>query len=127
MRKMLIVTAALFVLSMAVCTLNAVSIHRVTHRMRHLRSEAILAMEAGEIQRVEETLSELANCLAENEGWMQLVCDHDDLHDLKGEIIDAQASVEFGIEDDFYQAIYRFGEGLDHIASVEEISLGNLG
>ena len=127
MRRMLIVTAALFALSMAVCTLSAAGIHRVTHRMRHLRSEAILAMEAGEIQRVEETLSELANHLAENEGWMQLVCSHDDLHELKGGIIDAQASVEFGIEDDFYQAIYRFGEGLDHIASIEEISLGNLG
>ena len=55
-----------------------------------------------------------------------MVCDHGDIHEIKGEIIDAQASVEFGIEDDFYQAIYRFGEGLDHIASIEEFSLSNL-
>ena len=126
MRRLLIVTAALFVLAMGVCTLTAANVHRVTHHMRHLRSEAILHMEKGEIQEVEQALSELANYLAENTGWLEMVCDHDDIHEIKGEIIDAQASVEFGIEDDFYQAIYRFGEGLDHIASVEEFSLRNL-
>lgn len=126
MRRMLIVTVAVFALAMAMCTLTAVNVRRVTHRMRHLRSEAILHMEEGEIQAVEETLSELANYLGENIVWLEMVCDHDDIHEIKGEIIDAQASVEFGIEDDFYQAIYRFGEGLDHIASVEEFSLSNL-
>ena len=126
MRRLLIVTAALFVLAMAMCTLTATNVRRVTHRMRHLRSEAILHMEAGEIQAVEESLSELANYLAKHSGWLEIVCSHDDIHEIKGEIIDAQASVEFGIEDDFYQAIYRFGEGLDHIASIEEFSLSNL-
>jgi len=126
MRRMLIVTIGLLILSMALCTLTAVNVHRVTHRMRHLRSEAILHMENGEIQAVEETLAELANNLAENSGWMEMVCSHDDIHEIKGAVIDARASVEFGIEDDFYQAIYRFGEGLDHIASIEEFSWSNL-
>lgn len=125
MRRMLIVTVTVFVLSMALCTLSAVNVHRVTHEMRHLRSGAILHMEKGEIQAVEETLAELANYLAENSGWLEIVCSHDDIHEIKGAIIDAQASVEFGIEDDFYQAIYRFGEGLDHIASIEEFRLSN--
>ena len=55
-----------------------------------------------------------------------MLCDHEDLHDVKREIIDAQASIEFGIEDDFYQAIYRFGEGIEHIADVESLRLANL-
>ena len=126
MRRMLVTTIAVFLSAMVVCTLSMINVQRVTLHMRHLRSEAILAMDAGEIQKVEETLSQLANYLDENQTWLEIVCDHNDLHEIKGEIIDAQASVEFGIEDDFYQAISRFGEGLDHIASIEEFSLSNL-
>lgn len=126
MRKMMLVTAVVLALALAACTLSAVHVRRAAHHMRHLRSEAILAMDAGEIQRVEETLVELANFLDENQTWMEMVCDHGDLHSLKGDLIDAQVSVEFGIEDDFYQAVSRFGEGLDHIASIEEFRLSNL-
>ena len=48
------------------------------------------------------------------------------LNQIKEQIIDAQASIEFGIEDDFYQAIYRFGERLEHIADIENLRLSNL-
>ena len=126
MRRMLITTFAVFAAAMIVCFLSMTNVHRVTLHARHLRSEAILAMDAGEIQRVEETLTELANYLGKNMDWLEMVCSHNDLHEIKGALIDAQASVEFGIEDDFYQAISRFGEGLEHIASVEEFSLSNL-
>lgn len=126
MRKMLLTTIVIFALAMAVCTATATRIQRVTEHMRHLRSEAVLHMDAGEIQQVEEMLSEMANYFNENETWLEIVCNHNDLHEIKGEIIDAQASIEFGIEDDFYQAISRFGEGLEHIASIEKLSLANL-
>lgn len=126
MRRMLMTTLAVLLFALGVCAFSMMSICRTTEHLRHLRSEAILHMEAGDIQAVEETLAEMANYLAENEGWMTVFCNHDDLHAIKGEIIDAQASVEFGIEDDFYQAIARFGEGIEHIASEEEISLSNL-
>lgn len=126
MRRMLITTIAVFVLAMAVCTLTMTNVQRVTHHMRHLRSEAVLHMDAGRIQKVEETLVQLAAYLDENQTWLEMICDHGDIHAIKGEIIDAQASVEFGIRDDFYQAISRFGEGLDHIASIEKFSLSNL-
>ena len=111
---------------MALCTLTHVSILRVTTHARHLRTEAIEAMDEGRIQQAEERLVELAGYIAGHTGWLEMVCDHTDLHEIKAEIIDAQAAIEFGIEDDFYQAIYRFGEGLDHIAGIEEISLQNL-
>ena len=45
---------------------------------------------------------------------------------MKEQLIDVQASIEFGIEDDFYQAIYRFGERLEHIADTEHVRLSNL-
>jgi len=83
-------------------------------------------MEIGDVQQAEERMVELASFINQNTHWLEMVCEHDDLHEIKANIIDAQAAIEFGIEDDFYQAIYRFGEGIDHIFEIEEISLGNL-
>ena len=126
MRKTLWVTLVVFAAAMAVCFLSHSNIRRLVNHARHLRTEAIEAMDAGDAQEAEERMVELAGYINRNRGWLEVVCEHDDLHEIKGNIIDAQASIEFGIEDDFYQAIYRFGEGLEHIADIEQIRLTNL-
>ena len=126
MRKTICITLAVFLVAMAVCTLSYIKINRLVNHARHLRTEAIMAMDEGNVQLAEERLVELAGYFERNQSWLEVVCEHDDLHEIKGNIIDAQASIEFGIEDDFYQAIYRFGEGLEHIADIESVRLSNL-
>ncbi len=125
MRRTVLITLVTFLLSMALCTMSKVSVTRVVDHARHLRTEAIEAMEEGDVQRAETLMVELASFMNEKQGWLEVLCEHDDLHEIKGAIIDAQASIEFGITDDFYQAIYRFGEGLEHIADVESLRLTN--
>ena len=112
-------------ISMILCTLSRISVHRVVNHARHLRTEAIEAMDAREVQRAETVLVELAGFMEDKQPLLEVLCEHDDLHEIKAAIIDAQASIEFGITDDFYQAIYRFGEGLEHIADVESVRLTN--
>lgn len=126
MRRTVCITIAVLAVAMAVCSLVHVNVNRVVTHALHLRTEAIEAMDEGDVQRAEERLVELAGFIGRNQDWLQMVCQHSDLHEIKADIIDAQAAIEFGIEDDFYQAIYRFGEGMDHIAETEEISLTNL-
>lgn len=126
MRKTIWITLATFIAAMAVCMLAKTNINRLVTHARHLRTEALEAMDEGEVQLAEERLVELAGFIDRNQGWLEVVCNHADLHEMKGNIIDAQASIEFGIEDDFYQAIYRFGEGLDHIDDIESIRFSNL-
>ena len=126
MRKTIWITLLTFISAMTVCLLTKSNVNRLVIHARHLRTEAIEAMDEGQIQLAEERLVELAGYINKNQGWLEIVCDHADLHEIKANIIDAQASIEFGIEDDFYQAIYRFGEGLEHIAEIQEISLSNL-
>lgn len=126
MRRMILLTLAVLVLALAACTLVQVNVNRVVHHARHLRTEAIEAMDEGQIQLAEERMVELAGYISRNQDWLAMVCEHTDLHEIKADIIDAQAAIEFGIEDDFYQAVYRFGEGLEHIAEIQEISLTNL-
>ena len=126
MRKTVWITLVVFVCSMALCTLSNRSVNRVVNHARHLRTEAIERVEAGDVQGAEVTLVQLAQYLRENQGWLEVLCEHEDLHEMKEQLIDAQASIEFGIEDDFYQAIYRFGERLEHIADTEHVRLSNL-
>jgi len=126
MRKTICITLGVLICALALCTVSRVKIERLTTHARHLRTEAISAMEIGDVQQAEERMVELASFINQNTHWLEMVCEHDDLHEIKANIIDAQAAIEFGIEDDFYQAIYRFGEGIDHIFEIEEISLGNL-
>ena len=126
MRKTICITLGVLICALALCTVSRVKIERLTTHARHLRTEAISAMEIGDVQQAEERLVELAGYLSRNQDWLAMVCEHSDLHEIKADIIDAQAAIEFGIEDDFYQAIYRFGEGLEHIAEIQEISLSNL-
>lgn len=126
MRKTIWITILTFIAAMTVCLLTKVNINRLVIHARHLRTEAIAAMDEGRVQLAEERLVELAGYINRNQGWLEIVCDHADLHEVKANIIDAQASIEFGIEDDFYQAIYRFGECLEHIDDIESIRFSNL-
>ena len=126
MRRQIWTTILVFLCSAALCFYALHAVTGFTDKARSLRSEAILAMDAGDVQTAEETLVQLAAHLKENQTMLEIFCDHEDLHSLKGELIDAQASIEFGIEDDFYQAIYRFGECLDHIDDIESIRFSNL-
>lgn len=126
MRRTIWTTAIVLILAVAACGLSRFNVNRLVNHARHLRTEAILAMDEGDVQLAEERLVELAGYINRNRGWLEVVCEHSDLHEIKANIIDAQASIEFGIEDDFYQAIYRFGECLEHIADVESVRFSNL-
>ena len=125
MRRTILITLTTLLVSMILCTLSRISVNRVANHARHLRTEAIEAIDVDDAQRAETVLVELAGFLDEEQGWLEVLCEHDDLHEIKAAIIDAQASIEFGITDDFYQAVYRFGEGLEHIADVESVRLTN--
>ena len=125
MRRTILITLTTLLISLALCTMSHIRVTRVVKHARHLRTEAIEAIDVDDAQRAETVLVELAGFLDEEQGWLEVLCEHDDLHEIKAAIIDAQASIEFGITDDFYQAIYRFGEGLEHIADVESVRLTN--
>lgn len=126
MRRALITTLAALTLAMALCTLSKVSVTRVVDHARHLRTLAIERVDAGEIEGAHETMAELAEYLRDNAGWLEMLCAHDDLAEIKEQIVDARTSLELGDRDDFYQAISRFGERLEHISDVERLKLSNL-
>ena len=111
---------------MILCTISKVSVTRVVDRARHLRTQAIERVEEKHADAAIETLVELADYIKDSNGWLEMLCEHEDLAEIKEQIIDARTSLEFDDSDDFYQAISRFGERLEHIADVERLKLSNL-
>ena len=108
MRRMGIIAACALAFCLAVCLAARIAIGDIVENALRMRTQAVSHMEAGEIQPAEEIL-----------------CEHEDLHEIKEQLIDAQASIEFGSREDFYQAIYRFGERMEHISDVESLRFSN--
>lgn len=126
MRRMILLTAAVLALSMAVCSFSTLGIAHVVKKAQDLRGEAIAAMDAGLVQEAEAALAAMATCLEEQQGWLEILMEHDELHEIKNQILEAQLGLEFGVVDDFYQCMAKVGEGLKHIESVEKLTLSNL-
>lgn len=125
MRRMALITAVSLAFSLAVCIFSHFFIENTVRDARHMRTSAIEYMDAGDIQAAEETMVQLAQHLKSRQPFLEILCEHEDLHQIKEQLIDAQASIEFGSKEDFYQAIYRFGERIEHIADVEKMRFSN--
>ena len=126
MKSLIIKTCAVLAFAMVFCTISKVSVTRVVDRARHLRTEAIEQVDRSDTRGAAETLAALAGYIKENNGWLEMLCEHEDLAEIKDQIIDARTSLEFGDRDDFYQAVSRLGERLEHIADIERMKLSNL-
>ena len=55
-----------------------------------------------------------------------MISSHDAIHEVKLGIIEAQICLECGDHDDFLRTISIAGEGLEHMAVSETLSLSNL-
>lgn len=125
MRRKAWVTLIALVFCLATAIFSRAYIGNIVHHARHMRTEAIEHMDRGEIQAAKETLAQLAQYLKDRQDFLEVLCSHDDLHEIKEQLIDAQAGIDFGSGEDFYQAIYRFGERLEHISDVEMLRFSN--
>ena len=125
MKRMALITVLVLVFSLAVCIFSHFGIKHIVEDARHMRSQAIEYMDKGDIQAAEETLVNLAQHIRDKQFILEILCEHEDLHEIKEQLIDAQASIEFGSREDFFQSIYRFGERIEHIADVESLRFSN--
>ena len=54
------------------------------------------------------------------------LCAHDDLHEVKERIIEAEICISYTAMEDFYGSVALIGEGIEHIREKEALSLANL-
>lgn len=126
MRRVLILTLAVFLVSMAICTTSLLTLNSIIDEARELRSEAVLSVENNDVRHAKEVMVELAMLWKEKAGILEFITSHDALHEVKTGIIEAQICLECDDHDDFLRNISLVGEGLEHIFDVEALRFSNL-
>ena len=126
MKRTLILTLAVLILCISVCTAGMRLLSSTLDQARRLRSEAILAVERNDPDRAKEIMVELAELWKQKTPVMEVLTSHDALHDVESGIIEAQICLECDDHDDFLRTISIVGACIDHLENVEHISLSNL-
>ena len=126
MRRTLILTVSVFVLALCVCVCASAFLGSVIEEIRYLHNEAVRMTESGRTDEAREIMVQMATLWREKEPFLEIITSHDAIHEVKLGIIEAQICLECGDHDDFLRTISIAGEGLEHMRSVEALSLSNL-
>lgn len=125
MKRLAILTAAVLLVSLAICAGERLVVDPILKRAHALSTEVFVRMERGDVIAVREGLVELATIWDEHAGVLEVFCDHDDLHDVKQNIIQAEICMEYTDMEDFYASVALIGEGIEHIQDEEAASWTN--
>ena len=126
MKRTLTLTLAVLFFALAVCTGGSIFLRDVIGKVRHLHNEAVRCVEADDIASAKQLMVEMAVLWRRKEPFLEVITSHDAIHEVKLGIIEAQICLECGDHDDFLRTISIAGEGLEHMESVEMLSLSNL-
>ena len=126
MKRTLLLTLAVLALSVLSCVGSSLFLGSVIEEVRWLHNEAVRCVENGQHSRAAEIMVQMATLWREKESLLEMITSHDAIHEVKLGIIEAQICLECGDHDDFLRTIAITGEGLEHMRSVEALSLSNL-
>ena len=126
MKRLTIATIAVFAASIALCTWSLITLNGILDEAHTYTVEVFTEMEKGNVVAAREGLVALANLWDENMTLLEVLCAHDDLHEVKERIIQAEICVGYTDMEDFYASISLIGEAIEHIRDGEALRLTNL-
>lgn len=126
MKRLTITTAAVLAACLILCTWSLNMLNGVLDEAHGYTVEVFAQMEKGNITAAREGLVALANLWDEKATMLELLCAHDDLHEVKERIIEAEICISYTDMEDFYANVSLIGEALEHIRDGEALRLTNL-
>ena len=126
MKRLTIATDAVFVACIAVCSWALITLNGILDEAHEYTVEVFTQMERGNVTAAREGLVALATLWDENMTLLEVLCSHDDLHEVKERIIQAEICVSYTDMEDFYSSIALIGEAIEHIREGEALRLTNL-
>ena len=126
MKRLTITTIAVFVACIAVCTWALITLNGILDEAHEYTVEVFTQMENGNVIAAREGLVALANLWEEKMTLLEVLCAHDDLHEVKERIIEAEICISYTDMEDFYANVSLIGEALEHIRDGEALRLTNL-
>jgi hypothetical protein len=125
-KRLAITTAAVFAVCIAICTWSLVTLGGILDEAHTRTVEVFAQMERGNVTAAREGLVALANLWDENETLLELLCPHDDLHEVKERIIEAEICISYTDMEDFYASVSLIGEAIERIRDSEALKATNL-
>lgn len=125
MKRLTLLLCAVLVFCLGGCTLAQRMLGNVLDRAHLATVEIFTAMEEGNKTRAKEELVALASLWNEKSPLLELICDHDALHNVKERIIQARICMDYTDMEEFYSAVALIGEGIEHILGTEGLSWSN--
>ena len=126
MKRLTIITACVLALCMGVCIWATVTLNGILDEAHEYTVEVFAQMERGNVTAAREGLVALANLWDEKAALLETLCAHDDLHEVKERIIEAEICVSYTDMEDFYANVSLIGEAIEHIKDGEALRLTNL-
>ena len=126
MKRTLILTLAVLVCALAVCTASLLALNGTVEEAQRLQSLAVLAASERRTADAKTHLAALAALWADRAGMLEMLASHDALHDVDAAIAEAQICLECEDHDDFLRTMSTVRAGLEHLKDEEALRLSNL-
>lgn len=126
MRTMLFSALIAALLAIGVCAGGVAYVDEATDELSDLAIELMRYAEAEDYERAEETITIMANQWARRRPLLEMLTDHDDLHDVTERLVESRIHLKFRHANDFYHSMALLDESLRHMRDGEQLSIANL-
>ena len=126
MKRLTVITLCVLAACLGLCAWATVTLGGILDEAHAHTIRVFADMEAGDVTAAREGLVALANLWQEKTPLMETLCDHDDLHEVKERIIEAEISISYTDMEDFFAGVALIGEAIEHIREEEALRLTNL-
>ena len=126
MRRTLILTLTVLACALALCGYALYALNDTVDQAVQLHSHAMLAADGGDGDRAGALLVQLAQLWKDRAGQMEMIANHDALHDVAAAIAEAQICLKCRDRDDFLRVMSNLLSGLEHLKDDEAVRWENL-
>lgn len=126
MKQMIAFSAALLLATLALCIGSTWKVRSHLDEMSGLHAQALTCTENEDVQGALAGLTAMAQCWADADEWMEMLADHEDVHNVREQIVSAKALLAHDDMAQYQQCMALVREGLDHIRRSLSMSLSNI-
>ena len=126
MRATFISMCAVLIASLALCGVSMYAHFTAIDEMNGLCEGALECVKADDVEGARRQVKALRKSFDDTSAMLELLSDHDELHEVLNCIVDARVALEWEDVDDAYQALARMKGVLEHLRDHESMSFANL-
>lgn len=126
MRTQMTMAIVVTIVSVALCFASVAYIDEATDELSDLAMQLMDYAEAEDYAHASETLVIMANQWARHRPILEMISDHEDLHNVTEQLVESQVHLKYEHANDFYQSMALLDESLRHIRDSERFSIANI-